>query len=160
MSSSKISTHVNSHGNYHMVDVGVKDSSKRHARAEAVIEVGRDLYHQLQTSGETKKGDVFSVAVVAGIMAAKNCSGLIPLGHPLALSKVEINYDFVDQKVRFESIVECYGKTGVEMEALVAANIAALTLYDMCKSIWKGITIESVRLLHKSGGRSGEEYAS
>jgi cyclic pyranopterin monophosphate synthase len=157
--SEQLSTHVNSHGNYHMVDVGSKGVTSRQARAEAIVEVGEELFNRLRSSGETKKGDVFSVAVVAGIMAAKNCSGLIPLCHPLALSKVEINYDFVNGQIRFESIVECQGKTGVEMEALVAVNIAALTLYDMCKSIWKGIKIDSVRLLHKSGGQSGEYYA-
>ena len=156
----KVSTHINEKENYHMVDIGHKEVTEREARAQARVFLGEELYSRLKKDSHTKKGDVFSVAIIAGIMAAKNCSQLIPLCHPIPLSKVEVDYHFDEgSTIIFEATVKTSGKTGVEMEAMMAANIAAITLYDMCKSIWKGIVIEEVKLLEKRGGKSGDYHA-
>ena len=150
-------THLNSRGEAQMVDVSEKNETSRSATAEATVRLGREAIEQL-TSGDNPKGDVLATVRIAGIQAAKRCSDLIPLCHPLPLSKVAIDID-VDAgagTVRIEATCRTRGVTGVEMEALTAASVAALTLYDMCKAIDKGILIERVRLLSKSGGKSGD----
>lgn len=116
--------------------------------------------HNNQHSYQNNKGDVFAAARIAGIQAAKKCSDLIPLCHPLPLSKVSIDIRIEQEVVIIDATCKTDGKTGVEMEALTAASIAALTLYDMCKAIDKGMIIESTRLLHKTGGKSGDYSAS
>ena len=149
-------THINSKGEAHMVDVSSKDESIREARAEAFIHMKPETL-SLILSGQNHKGDVFATARIAGIQAAKKTWDLIPLCHPLLLSKVEVNL-YADEKshqVRVESLCRLSGKTGVEMEALTAASVAALTVYDMCKAVQKDIVIGQVRLLEKQGGKSG-----
>ncbi|WP_339387525.1 cyclic pyranopterin monophosphate synthase MoaC [Vibrio caribbeanicus] len=149
-------THINSKGEAHMVDVSSKDESIREARAEAFIQMKPETL-SLIMSGQNHKGDVFATARIAGIQAAKKTWDLIPLCHPLLLSKVEVNL-YADEKshqVRVESLCRLSGKTGVEMEALTAASVAALTVYDMCKAVQKDMVIGQVRLLEKQGGKSG-----
>ena len=138
-----------------MVDVSTKPSTDRSARAEARIVLETTTLDAIY-GGSIAKGDVLSVARVAGIQAAKRTSDLIPLCHPLALSKVAVDFSRTDDRSLLIT-AECKvnGPTGVEMEALMAASIAALTVYDMCKSADRGMRIESVRLVHKSGGKSG-----
>ena len=138
-----------------MVDVSAKPSSDRVARAEARIVLATATLDAIY-GGSIAKGDVLSVARVAGIQAAKRTSDLIPLCHPLALSKVAVEFSRTDDRTLLVA-AECKvtGPTGVEMEALTAVSIAALTVYDMCKSADRGMRIESVRLVHKSGGKSG-----
>jgi cyclic pyranopterin monophosphate synthase len=150
-------THLNAAGEAHMVDVGVKDETHRVAEAEARVLLSVAAFDAV-INGNLKKGDALGTARIAGIMAAKKTSELIPLCHPIALTKVEINCTpLADAPVIvIRSRVECRGKTGVEMEALTAASVAALTVYDMAKAIDKGIRIEQVRLLTKTGGKSGD----
>ena len=138
-----------------MVDVSAKAASARTARAEARIVMQRETLDAIYAA-EMPKGDVLSVARIAGIQAAKRTAELIPLCHPLPLSKVSVEFVRADTVTLIVS-TECrvVGPTGVEMEALTAASIAALTVYDMCKSADRGITIEAIRLRHKSGGKSG-----
>ena len=136
--------------------VSSKDESIREARAEAFIQMKPETL-SLIMSGQNHKGDVFATARIAGIQAAKKTWDLIPLCHPLLLSKVEVNL-YADEKshqVRVESLCRLSGKTGVEMEALTAASVAALTVYDMCKAVQKDMVIGQVRLLEKQGGKSG-----
>lgn len=149
-------THLDEHGHAHMVDVTEKQISERVAIAEAWVVVNQETY-ALITQGEIKKGDVFATARIAGIQASKRCAELIPLCHPLALTKVKVEFElFPEQcKIRVQALCKLAGRTGVEMEALTAASVAALTIYDMCKAVDKGIVIESTRLLEKSGGKSG-----
>ncbi len=139
-----------------MVDVGDKEITRREATAEAIV---RMLPATLEAalSGGLPKGDVFTTAKVAGIMAAKRTSELIPLTHPLPITHIEIEFESNPDEgiVRIVSTVKCDGKTGVEIEAMTACSVAALTIYDMCKSAEKGIVVEKVRLLKKSGGKSG-----
>lgn len=138
-----------------MVDVGEKPVSARMARASARV-VMQPATLILIRDGGHKKGDVLAVARLAGIMAAKRTGELIPLCHPLPLDGATIDFSFVDeQTLGIEASVRCTGRTGVEMEALTAAGIAALTVYDMCKSVDRGMTIADVRLEEKDGGRSG-----
>ena len=139
-----------------MVDVSGKDSTVRHAVAAGSVILSRQAY-ELVKSGTVEKGDVLGVARIAGIMAAKKVDALIPLTHPLAISSVDIKFYFEDANctVTIEGKVQCTGQTGVEMEALTAVSIAALTVYDMCKSVDKGIQINNIRLLQKAGGKSG-----
>lgn len=150
-------THINASGEANMVDVSDKPVTVREARAEAWILMAAETL-QLIVSGQHHKGDVFATARIAGIMAAKKTADLIPLCHPLALSKVEIalTADTVRNGVRIESYCKLAGQTGVEMEALTAASVAALTIYDMCKAVQKDMCIEGVRLLEKRGGKSGD----
>jgi cyclic pyranopterin phosphate synthase len=152
-------THLNSDGEAHMVDVGSKDETLRAADAEAHVRMPLEAFAQLR-AGNLKKGDALGTARIAGIMAAKRTSELIPLCHPIALTKVEITCELVENSASGTVIVrshcECRGRTGVEMEALTAASVAALTIYDMCKALDKGIVIEHVQLLAKSGGKSGD----
>lgn len=150
-------THLDSAGHASMVDVGNKDITEREAVA------GAKVCMQLATldlivSGGHEKGDVFAVARVAGIQAAKRCSDLIPLCHPLQLSRVQVDLTANREACCVEITARCKlaGRTGVEMEALTAASVAALTVYDMCKAVDRGMTIDSVRLLEKRGGTSGE----
>ncbi|ATZ11084.1 cyclic pyranopterin monophosphate synthase MoaC [Erwinia amylovora] len=153
-------THINAAGEAHMVDVSTKPESVREARAEAFV-VMHPQTLQMIIDGSHHKGDVFATARIAGIQAAKRTWELIPLCHPLLLSKVEVTLsaDPSRHRVRIESLCRLSGKTGVEMEALTAASVAALTIYDMCKAVQKDITIEQCRLLSKSGGKSGDFQA-
>lgn len=149
-------THLDSAGHAHMVDVSEKDVTTRVARAEAFVEMLPETL-ALITSGSHKKGDVLAVARIAGIQAAKKCSDMIPLCHPLMLSKVtvELKPEVELNRVRVSTMCKLNGRTGVEMEALCAASTAALTLYDMCKAVDRGMTITGMRVLEKMGGKSG-----
>ena len=147
-------THFNEQGAAHMVDVADKDITHRRAIAQGRISMQPSTL-QLISEGGHKKGDVLGIARLAGIMAAKKTSDLIPLCHPLLLTHVDVEAESGPNGVRFKATVSCSGSTGVEMEALTAASVAALTLYDMVKAVEKGTTIEKVRLLEKSGGKSG-----
>ncbi|MDG2176137.1 MAG: cyclic pyranopterin monophosphate synthase MoaC [Gammaproteobacteria bacterium] len=149
-------THIDDSGQARMVDVGAKNVTERIAIAEAIIDLQPETL-KLILEGGHKKGDVFAVARIAGIQAAKKCSELIPLCHPLMLSSVNVDLgaDTNNSQVRITSTCKLAGQTGVEMEALTAASVAALTVYDMCKAVDRGMTIHSVRLLEKAGGKSG-----
>lgn len=149
-------THINENGDAEMVDVSEKDITAREAKASSRILMKPETL-ELIISGSHKKGDVLSVAKIAGIQAAKKCSELIPLCHPLMLSKVsvELKPNIEDSSVEIIAIAKLNGKTGVEMEALTAASIAALTVYDMCKAVDRFMTIDHVQLLEKKGGKSG-----
>lgn len=149
-------THFNNAGEAHMVDVGDKAVTRRIAVAEGRITMQPQTL-ALILKGESKKGDVLGVARIAGIMAAKKTADLIPLCHPLALSKVSIELTPLEEsnEVYCQVTVHTSGQTGVEMEALTAVQITLLTIYDMCKAVDKGMTMEGVRLLEKSGGKSG-----
>ena len=142
-----------------MVDVGGKRATRRTARAEALVRVGPKIARLLATTGGVQKGGVVETARIAGIIAAKRTSELIPMCHPLPLESVDIEITVNTDMLRLESCARCRGVTGVEMEALTAVTVAALTVYDMCKSADKGITIEHIRLLEKSGGKSGRWQA-
>ena len=154
-------SHLDAQGNARMVNVGNKPDTRREARAEAFVRMQPETL-QLIESGGHKKGDVLTVARVAGIQAAKRCADLIPLCHPLMLAgiDVDIELDRDTNRVHIMTRCELTGATGVEMEALTAAAISALTIYDMCKAVDRGIVIEGLRLLQKSGGRSGEWHAA
>ena len=149
-------SHIDQQGEAHMVDVGAKAVSERSATAESIVKMKPETLDMI-VKGEHHKGDVFAVARIAGIQAAKKCSDLIPLCHPLMLTsiKVELTAEPDQQQVRIQATCKLAGKTGVEMEALTASSVAALTLYDMCKAVDKGMVIESTKLLEKRGGRSG-----
>ena len=150
-------THINASGDAHMVDVSGKDDTVREARAEAFVEMAESTLAMI-IGGNHHKGDVFATARIAGIQAAKKTWDLIPLCHPLLLTKVEVNLEAQPEfnRVRIESRCRLSGKTGVEMEALTAASVAALTIYDMCKAVQKDMVIGPIRLLEKSGGKSGD----
>ena len=149
-------SHLDERGRASMVDVGAKDVTRREARAEARVIMSRRTL-ELIASGDLPKGDVFSTARIAGITAAKKTPELIPLCHPLRIDSVSVEFevDGGSSTVRVESAVVATDRTGVEMEALTAAAVAALTIYDMTKAVERGVEISSVRLLHKSGGKSG-----
>ncbi len=149
-------THIDRHGRAKMVDVGAKAVSQRRAVADGTVIIGKKAF-DLLVNGNIPKGDVLAVARVAGIMAAKKVDELIPLCHPLPIDSVEIDfeYDHKDYAVNITATVSVSGKTGVEMEALTAVSVAALTIYDMCKAVDKGMVIGPVRLKYKSGGKSG-----
>jgi cyclic pyranopterin phosphate synthase len=150
----KILTHLNQNGQVHMVDVGDKPVSIRRARAEAKVHIS-NIAHQALITGHNKKGDVLATARIAGIQAAKKTSELIPLCHNIELQHVEIQLDVEPEYIRIESTVCSEGKTGAEMEALCAASVAALTIYDMLKAVDKSMQIDTLRLLEKDGGQSG-----
>ena len=154
-------THFDDTGNARMVDVGAKDVTERVAVARASV-VMQAATLKLITTKKAAKGDVLAVAQLAGIMAAKRTPDLIPLCHPLALSSVDVqlSIDTRRKAVDIEATCRLRGRTGVEMEALTAASVAALTVYDMCKSVDRGMVITDVRLMHKSGGKSGTYDAS
>lgn len=149
--------HFNQHGDAHMVDVGDKQVTHRVAVAEGVISMQADTLKRI-VAGENQKGDVLAVARVAGIMAAKKTAELVPLCHPLQLSHVDIALDIDEQSksVRCSATVKTSGQTGVEMEALTAVQITLLTIYDMCKAMDRAMRMTDIRLVNKSGGRSGD----
>lgn len=153
-------THFDTEGNAHMVDVSDKDVTDRIAVAEARVEMLPETL-ALVTSGSAKKGDVLGVARLAGIMAAKRTADLIPLCHPLPITKVSVDLrpDPALPGVRIEATVKTTGQTGVEMEALTAASVAALTVYDMLKAAEKSMRIEGLRVVLKDGGKSGRYEA-
>jgi cyclic pyranopterin phosphate synthase len=148
-------THFDARGQAAMVDVGSKPTTERTATARARV-VMQPATAALIRSGGAQKGDVLGVARIAGIMAAKRTSDLIPLCHPLPISAVSLELTANDDAVEITATVRTTGQTGVEMEALTAASVAALTVYDMCKSVDRGMRIEALRLTHKAGGKSGE----
>lgn len=147
-------THVNEQGRARMVDVGDKPVTQRVARAGAKVRMAPSTLELVRTGG-TRKGDVLAVAQVAGIMAAKRTWELVPMCHQIPLSGVDISFSFEDWGIEILSVARCKGETGVEMEALTAASVAALTIYDMCKSHQRDMVIDEVCLLEKDGGRSG-----
>ncbi len=153
-------THTADSGEARMVDVGDKDNTRREARAEAYITMSPETLQLVQDNG-LKKGDVLSVARIAGIQAAKQCGQLIPLCHPLMLNFIGVDFQIEPEhsRIRIESCCRLTGKTGVEMEALTAASVAALTIFDMCKAADKAMTIDGLRVLEKSGGKSGHYHA-
>ncbi len=150
-------THLDEKGHAHMVDVSEKEETFRTARAEGVVVLRAETLAAIR-GNEIGKGDVVAAARIAGIMAAKKTSDLIPLCHPIALSHVSVDVQFDDALpgMRIEAVAQCVGKTGVEMEALVAVTTALLTVYDMTKSLDRGVVISGIRLVEKSGGRSGD----
>lgn len=152
-------SHLDAHGRARMVDVSAKKATIRQAVAECFVRLAPQTL-KLLTGAGLPKGDAIETARLAGIMAAKRTSDLIPLCHPLQLTHVDVQAGVEDSGVRFRSTVSCSGPTGVEMEALTAVSVAALTLYDMVKAVERGATIENVRLLEKSGGKSGRYVAS
>ncbi|MCP3889188.1 MAG: cyclic pyranopterin monophosphate synthase MoaC [Desulfobulbaceae bacterium] len=149
-------THFDDQGNARMVDVGEKTPTVRVADAAGWIKMSRPAFENVK-SGTMSKGDVLGIARVAGILAAKKVDSLIPLCHPLLISKVNIEFSFRDEdnSIDIYATVGISGKTGVEMEALTAVSVAALTIYDMCKAVDKGMVIGDIRLLKKTGGKSG-----
>jgi cyclic pyranopterin phosphate synthase len=158
-------THIDEAGNARMVEVGEKAVTRRSATAEGHVRLGADALAQLRSRaasdgtalpGGSKKGDVLGVAQIAGILGAKRTADLIPLCHPLPLDGVDVHLELEEAGVRIVATARCTGRTGVEMEALTAVSVAALTVYDMLKAVDRGIVIEGVRLLAKSGGRSGD----
>lgn len=147
-------THVNEQGRARMVDVGAKPVTARVARAAGKVLMAPSTL-ALVRSGGTRKGDVLAVAQVAGIMAAKRTWELVPMCHQVPLSGVDISFAYEPDGIAIEATARCKGETGVEMEALTAVSVAALTIYDMCKSHQRDMVIERVRLMEKDGGRSG-----
>lgn len=147
-------THLNEEGEVHMVDVGGKAVTERRAVAEGLVAMSDDLVSRF-FAGDLPKGDAAAVARVAGITGAKKTADLIPLCHPISLTGVEVTLAPAGHGIRITATVSTTGQTGVEMEAMTAVSTAALTIYDMVKSVERDVTIESVRLLEKSGGRSG-----
>jgi len=148
-------SHFDARGQAAMVDVGAKSVTQRIATARARVTM-LPATVALIRSGGAKKGDVLGVARIAGIMASKRTAELIPLCHPLPISAVSLELEVIDNAVEIAATVSTTGQTGVEMEALTAVSVAALTVYDMCKSVDRGMRIEAVRLTHKSGGKSGD----
>jgi cyclic pyranopterin phosphate synthase len=150
-------THIDSQGAAQMVDVSAKASSERQAMATARVYM-QPATLQKVIAGQHKKGDVLTVAKIAGIQAAKRCAELIPLCHPLLLTQIEVNLQTDETKncIKIYSLCKLNGQTGVEMEALTAASVAALTIYDMCKAVDRGMRIDGIQVLKKSGGKSGD----
>ena len=152
-------THLDDKGAARMVDVGGKPQTARSATAEGRIRMAPSTLQAVR-EGSGPKGDVLAAARIAGIMAAKKTGELIPLCHPLALDAVTVDFSFEDEAVRATATASLTGRTGVEMEALTAVSVALLTIYDMAKALEKGMTIEGVRLLAKTGGKSGDWHAA
>jgi cyclic pyranopterin phosphate synthase len=150
-------SHIDKSGKANMVDVSQKVETIRTAEAYAEVSLSAEAYLAVKNNS-IAKGDVFSVAKIAGIQAAKKTSELIPLCHNIFISKIDISFDFVDEKhqIKIYSLAKTEAKTGIEMEALVAVSTAALTIYDMCKAIDKSITISNIMLIKKTGGKSGD----
>ena len=148
-------THLDESGAAHMVDVGDKDATRRRAVARSMVAMESTTAAAI-ADGDVKKGDVLAVARIAGIQAAKRTADIIPLCHPLLLSKVAVDLTVEESSVVIEAVVETTGPTGVEMEALHACTAAALTIYDMCKALDRAMVISDVMLIEKSGGRSGD----
>lgn len=153
-------SHIDHEGNARMVDVSAKDATLREAVAEGFVTVSPETLALIR-AGQMKKGDVLGVARIAGIQAAKHTADVIPLCHPLLLTNVAVDLTLEDApcRVAIRATVKCKGETGVEMEALNAVCVAALTVYDMCKAVQKDMTVEGVRLLSKTGGKSGDYTA-
>lgn len=147
-------THFNAEGRAHMVEVSDKDDTYRRAAARGCILMGESTLALIKEGG-VKKGDVLGVAQIAGILGAKQTSNIIPMCHQLMLTGVNLTFEIKEDRICIESQVKMYGKTGVEMEALVAVSVAALTIYDMCKAVDKSMVISEVRLVYKTGGKSG-----
>lgn len=147
-------THFNEQGHARMVDVSEKAQTCRVARATVTVQMAAATMDRIR-AGTIGKGDVLAVAQVAGIMAAKKNSDIIPMCHPLLLTKVDITFALEETALHIRSEVCCCGETGVEMEALTAASVAALTVYDMCKAVQRDMSITDIRLLYKEGGKSG-----
>lgn len=149
-------THLTEDGSAHIVDVGEKAATHRMAIAEGFIEMRPETLEKLR-QGDLKKGDALAVARIAGLMAAKRTAELVPLCHPVPLTHVELDLSLVPERpaVRVRALAETVERTGVEMEALTAVQVALLTIYDMCKAIERGMRITDVMLVHKAGGRSG-----
>lgn len=148
-------THFNENGRAHMVNVGEKDDTKRVAVARGSIKMKRETVDLIK-DGLIKKGDVLAVAQVGGIMGAKKTSDLIPMCHNIFISGADIKFNILEDEIEIEATVSTIGKTGIEMEALSAVSMAALTIYDMCKAVDKAMVIGNIRLMKKSGGKSGE----
>ncbi|TSB04629.1 cyclic pyranopterin monophosphate synthase MoaC [Sphingorhabdus contaminans] len=148
-------THLDESGAAHMVDVSAKTDTVREAVAEGRIEMSAEALQAI-VDGSAKKGDVLATARIAGIMAAKKTSELIPLCHPLLLSKIAVDFSFEPDAIRATARIRLTGQTGVEMEAMTAVSVALLTIYDMAKALDKAMTISDIRLLTKSGGKSGD----
>ncbi|HEX2198869.1 MAG TPA: cyclic pyranopterin monophosphate synthase MoaC [Burkholderiales bacterium] len=150
-------THFDPKGSAHMVDVGAKDSTHRIAVASGRIRMQPATF-RLVAGGKAKKGDVLGIARIAAIQATKRASELIPLAHPIALTRVAVDFELAQKSssIVIRARVECRGQTGVEMEALTAAAVGLLTIYDMVKAVDRGMTLTDVRLEHKAGGKSGE----
>ena len=150
-------THVNKHGKANMVDVTDKQVTQRQAVAEGFISMSAQAFTMLKDNTHAK-GDVLSIARIAGIQGAKKCSELIPLCHPLMLSKVQIDFEILhdENKVRIQALCKLAGQTGVEMEALTAVTVAALTLFDMCKAVDPHMQISDIKVLSKQGGKNGD----
>ncbi|TNE31167.1 MAG: cyclic pyranopterin monophosphate synthase MoaC [Alphaproteobacteria bacterium] len=155
---SKRLTHLDETGAAHMVDIGAKAATARKAVAGGVIRMSADALAAIK-AGDAPKGDVLGTARIAAIMAAKRTSDLIPLCHPIGLDSVDVEFEFAEGGVRVTASASLTGKTGVEMEAMVAASVALLTIYDMAKALDKGMVIGEVRLLEKFGGKSGHWMA-
>ena len=149
-------THIRKNDLPSMVDVSDKSITERKAVAMARVHLGRDLAELLKISGSTKKGPVMQTAVIGGIQGGKRTSELIPMCHPLPLSSMDVEIELEGEYALIKATAKTTARTGVEMEALTAASVAALTFYDMCKSVTKSMKIESVCLLEKSGGKSGD----
>ena len=156
MTDEKSFSHFDASGNARMVDVGSKEDTHRKAIAAGTVIMDPETYRMVK-EGSAAKGDAIGVSRIAGIMAAKKVDSIIPLCHPLGLDSIVIDFEFMGdgRSVGIEATVSCKGRTGVEMEALTAVSVAALTLYDMCKSVDKSMVISDIRLLEKSGGKSG-----
>jgi cyclic pyranopterin phosphate synthase len=148
-------THLNRSGEAHMVDVSDKADTVRTATAQSQVELTPAIVAAI-TDDNLPKGDLYATARIAGIQAAKKCSDLIPLCHPLPLSKITMDIELQGNSLLITALCKTTGKTGVEMEALTAASVAALTVYDMCKGLDKGMIIRETKLLEKSGGKSGD----
>jgi cyclic pyranopterin phosphate synthase len=148
-------THFNEKGRAHMVNVSEKDETKRVAIARGLIKMKKETVNLIK-DGLIKKGDVLSVAQIGGIMGVKKTSDLIPMCHNIFITGSDINFNIGEEEIEIEATVSTVGKTGVEMEALTAVTTAALTIYDMCKAVDKDMVIENIRLIKKTGGKSGE----
>ena len=155
LSNSTQLTHLNANGEAHMVDISAKADTARTAIAQSRIELTPAIVVAI-TDNSLPKGDLFATVRIAGIQAAKKCSDLIPLCHPLPLSKITVDIELQGNSLVISVLCKTSGKTGVEMEALTAASVAALTVYDMCKGLDKGMVIRETKLLNKTGGKSGD----
>jgi len=148
-------THLNENGRARMVDVGSKDDTNREATAFARIKMNKETISMIR-DGQMKKGDVLSVAQVGGIMGAKRTSDIIPMCHNIFISGVDIDFKLNEEEIEIRAVAKTRGKTGIEMEALTAVSVAALTIYDMCKAVDKEMVISDIMLIKKTGGKSGD----
>lgn len=148
-------THIDTSGNPKMVNVSAKKATLRIARAQATLDVGKEILKEIKNNELlTKKGPVFQTAILAGVMGAKKTSDLIPLCHPLGLEDCQVQIEIKNNKIVINTLAVVTGKTGVEMEALTSASVAALTIYDMCKALSHDIVIEEIKLMEKTGGKN------